>query len=374
MKAIVPSSTDATVYAMSLDVMAYCIGPGHTLREAMACIDRNGEGIALVVDEELHLLGTISDGDTRRAILAGIDLDLPVAEMLARARENAQPAPTTAPVGTPSHELLHLMNERVLRQIPLVDADGRVVDLALLGDLVRSYELPLTAVVMAGGFGTRLSPLTDEVPKPMLRVGDTPMLERIVGQLREAGVRRVNLATHYRGDAIASHFKDGRDFGVELEIVHEDQPLGTAGALGRMEHADDPLLVMNGDILTHVDFRAMLHFHREHMADMTVAVRENTVAVPYGIVEVDDTRIVKISEKPTLRYLVNAGIYLLNAEVCGRVPRDRPYDMTDLIEALVADGGRVVGFPIREYWIDIGRIEDYERALADFEQLRSERG
>ena len=367
-----PTNTGATVYAMSLEITAYCIGPSQTLREAMACIDRNGEGIALVVDDERHLLGTISDGDTRRAILAEVDLDLAVSDLIARAREGGQPAPTTAPVETPAHELLHLMNERVLRQIPLVDGEGRVVDLALLSDLARSYELPLTAVVMAGGFGTRLSPLTDDLPKPMLPVGGRPLMERIVGQLRDAGVRRVNLATHYRGDLIASHFKDGGDFGVEVEYVHEDQPLGTAGALGRMEHAEDPLLVINGDILTHVDFRAMLHFHREHMADMTVAVRESKVTVPYGIIDVEDTRVVKISEKPTLRYLVNAGIYLLNAEVCARVPRDRPYDMTHLIEDLVADGAQVVAFPIHEYWLDIGQMEDYERAVSDFEQPRGE--
>jgi dTDP-glucose pyrophosphorylase/CBS domain-containing protein len=360
--------------AVSGDVESFCISPDHTLRDAMGCIDRNAEGIALVVDAERRLLDTISDGDTRRAILAGTDLDLPVSDVLDAARGRGRAAPTTAPAGTPSHELLHVMNERVIRQIPLVDDKGRVVGLALLGDLVRSYELPLTAVVMAGGFGTRLSPLTDDVPKPMLRVGDTPMLERIVEQLREAGVRRVNVATHYRGDLIADHFKDGSDFGVELEYVHEDQPLGTAGALGRMEHAKDPLLVINGDILTHVDFRAMLHFHREHAADMTVAVRENMVSVPYGIVEIEDEQIVKISEKPTLRYLVNAGIYLLDPDVVARVPRDRPSDMTHLIEALLSDGARVVAFPIHEYWIDIGRIEDYERALADFEQLRSEHG
>ncbi len=349
------------------DVDAFCISPRDTLRDAMACIDRNGEGIALVVDDERRLLGTVSDGDTRRAILAGTDLDLPVADLLAR-----HAAPTTAPVGMPSHELLHLMNERVLRQIPLVDADRRVVGLALLSELARTYEIPLSAVVMAGGFGTRLSPLTDEMPKPMLRVGNTPMLERIVTQLRDAGFKRVNLATHYRSEAIASHFH-GRDLGVELEVVREDEPLGTAGALARMERSEGPLLVINGDILTHVDFRAMLHFHQEHLADMTVAVRENTVAVPYGIVEVEDTEVVKIAEKPTLRYLVNAGIYLLNPEVVGRVPQDRRHDMTELIEGLLSEGRRIVAFPIREYWIDIGRIEDYERALAEFEELRSER-
>jgi dTDP-glucose pyrophosphorylase len=333
----------------------------------MMCIDRNAEGIALVVDEERRLIGTVTDGDIRRAILAGMDLDSPVQALLELRAPTAHPSPLTAPVGTPDAELLRMMNEYTLRHIPLLDETGRVVDVALLSDLVKEYELPLTAVVMAGGYGTRLRPLTEEVPKPMLPVGGRPLLELIIEQLRQAGIRRVNLTTHYKGELIAQHFGDGRNFGLELHYVKEDQPLGTAGALGLLDSSDEPLLVINGDILTRVDFRAMLDFHREQEADMTVAVRQYEFRVPYGVIETDGIVITEISEKPVVRYFINAGIYLLNPGLCRFVPNGQPYDMPDLIKRLVAEGYRVVSFPIREYWLDIGCIEDYQKALADAE-------
>lgn len=336
--------------------------PNNSIREVMACIDRNAKGIALVVDEERRLTGTVTDGDIRRALLAGMDLDLPVQALLERRAPARHPTPLTAPVGTPDTQLLQMMKEYALRHIPLVDDAGRALDLALLSDLVKDYELPLTAVVMAGGYGTRLSPLTEELPKPMLPVGDRPLLELIIEQLRQAGIRRVNLATHYEGEIIARHFGDGQDFGVEIRYVKEDQPLGTAGALGLLDAADYPLLVINGDILTRVDFRAILDFHREHQADMTVAVRQYELHVPYGVVETDGVAIIGISEKPVVRHFINAGIYLLNPEVCRYIPEGEPYDMPDLISRLVADGRRVVSFPIHEYWLDIGQLDDYEQA------------
>ena len=181
-------------------------------------------------------------------------------------------APSAGPIGTPPAELVALMRSYDVRQIPLVDEDDRVQDLALLHELVDVEGPPLRAVVMAGGFGTRLAPLTEDTPKPMLPVGDRPLLERIIEQLREAGIRHVNLTTHYRADVIAAHFGDGREHGVEIEYVPEERPLGTAGALGLVD-ADGPILVMNGDILTRLDFRAMHRFHDEHGAEMTVAVR-----------------------------------------------------------------------------------------------------
>jgi NDP-sugar pyrophosphorylase family protein len=199
----------------------------------------------------------------------------------------------------------------------------------------------------------------------MLPVGDQPLLELIIEQLRQAGIRRVNLTTHYKGEIIARHFGDGRDFGVEIRYVKEDQPLGTAGALSLLDESDQPLLVVNGDILTRVDFRAMLDFHREHQAHMTVAVRQYEFRVPYGVIKTDGVAITGISEKPLARYFINAGIYLLNPKVCRFIPNGQSYDMTDLISRLVAAGRRVVGFPVREYWLDIGQVEDYQRALAD---------
>ncbi len=342
-----------------------------SVRDAMACIDRNHRGIAaLVVEGDRRLLGTVTDGDIRRAILANVDLDAPVTLLLERQRAlgESRPFPLTAPTGTLGAELVALMRRYDVRQIPLVDERGRVEDLVRLDDLISTEGPPLRAVVMAGGFGTRLGALTEETPKPMLPVGDRPLLERIVEQLRDAGIRHVNLTTHYRADAIASHFGDGREFGVEIEYVSEERPLGTAGALGLVE-SDGPILVMNGDIVTRVDFRAMHRFHDEHEADMTVAVRPYEVRVPYGLVELDDAGVSGITEKPLVRGFVNAGIYLINPDVRRLVPPGEPLEMPELIERLVAEGRRVVGFPLREYWLDIGQLADYEQALADLEGL-----
>ena len=341
-----------------------------TVRGAMECIDRNQIGIALVVDVEHRLLGTVTDGDIRRAMLADVALDAPVGLLLERQQElhADRPIPLTAPVGAHPAELVALMQRYDVRQIPLVDERGCVESLSLLRDLVELEGPPLRAVVMAGGFGTRLGDLTRETPKPMLPVGDRPLLERIIEQLRDAGIGHVNLTTHYRADEISRHFGNGESLGVEIEYVSEEQPLGTAGALGLIE-SDAPILVMNGDILTRVDFKAMHRFHDEHVADMTIAVRPYEARVPYGLVEIAGSRITSIAEKPLARGFVNAGIYLLNPDVCRLVTPGESLDMPRLIERLLEDGRTVVGFPLREYWLDIGRLADYEQALLDVESL-----
>lgn len=346
------------------DLTSLLVTPGTAIRDVMACIDRNTKGVALVVDDERRLVATITDGDIRRAILAGIDLDRTVDALVHGSRPDHQ-IPVTVPSGTAPAEILDLMTRTDVRHVPVVDEVGRVVDLIWLADLIKQADLPLRAMVMAGGYGTRLRPLTDDTPKSMLPVGDSPLLERIVGQLREAGIRRVNVATHYRADVIEEHFGDGRAFGVEIRYVNEGEPLGTAGALGLLAASDEPLLVVNGDILTQVDFRAMLDFHRTHHADMTVAVRPYELRVPYGVVQTDGVLIRGVSEKPTERYLINAGIYLLNPDVCRLIPTNQRYDMTQLIDRLIADRKRLISFPIREYWLDIGQSEDYEQAVAD---------
>ena len=330
----------------------------------MECIDLSAKGIALVLDERRHLIGTVTDGDIRRAILAGMDLELPIGELL-KQRQPAFVSAITAPLGTDDTRLLHVMSENDVRHIPLVDEDGCVVDVAFLTELVKEYELPLRAVVMAGGLGSRLRPLTEEVPKPMLPVGNKPLLEHIVGQLKQAGIRHVNVATHYKSEVIAEHFKNGEAFGVEIRYVKEDQPLGTAGALSLIEEMDEPLLVMNGDILTRVDFRALLNFHREHKADLTVCVRQYEFRVPYGVIETDGVMVKGISEKPVVREFINAGIYLLGPQVSRSIPNGQPYDIPDLIELLIDEKRTVVCFPIREYWLDIGKVDQYDQAKAD---------
>lgn len=355
---------------MTVEIERLLLRADATVRDAMECIDRNQIGIALVVDGERRLLGTVTDGDIRRAMLADVPLDASVNGLIQRQRElhADRPIPLTAPAGAHPAELVTLMQRFDVRQIPLVDAMGRVASVSLLRDLVEIEGPPLRAVVMAGGYGTRLGELTKETPKPMLPVGDRPLLERIIEQLRDAGIAHVNLTTHYRSDEIASHFGTGESLGVEIEYVSEEQPLGTAGALGLIE-SDEPILVMNGDILTRVDFKAMHRFHDEHGAEMTMAVRPYASRVPYGLVELDGSRIASIEEKPLARGFVNAGIYLLSPDVCRLVAPGEAIDMPQLIDRMLGEGRIVVGFPLREYWLDIGQPADYEQALVDVERL-----
>ena len=352
------------------DVEKFLVSPDASIRESIERIDRGTEGIALVVDEDRHLIGTVTDGDIRRAILTGTDLDQPVRVLLEQTRPPRYAKPLTMPVGTPQFELLNLMEEASVRHIPLTNTKGQVEDIVVVDKLVKGYEIPLTAVVMAGGYGTRLRPLTDGLPKPMLPLGNKPLLEHILGQLRAAGVRDVHVTTHYRSRLIEEHFRDGSEFGISIKYLQEDQPLGTAGAIGSIDASDNPVLVMNGDIVTKLDVRAMLQFHMENRADMTVAVRQQEWTIPYGIVEINGVGVTRISEKPTYKYLINAGIYLLGPEACRSIPAGQHYDMTDLISRLVAERRRVVSFAVREYWADIGKIADYRQVQEDVQDGR----
>ena len=338
------------------------VSPDCPIREAMRRIDASGLGTVLVTDEERRLLGTITDGDVRRAILASVDLKAPVGTLLGASE---RPMPLTAPVGTSPEEMVRRMRQGGVRHLPMVDARGRVLDLARLGDVEPDVTVPLTAVVMAGGLGTRLRPLTDITPKPLLPVGEKPLLHLIINQLRDAGVRKVHVTTHYQGDQISEYLGNGEEFGLEIVCVPEDRPLGTAGGLGFIEPSDQPLLVMNGDILTQLDLRNFVAFHRDHGAAMTVAVRRYDFQVPYGVVEAQGVRVLGISEKPTVGFFVNAGIYLLDRSILALVTRGERCDMPDLIKRALAKGQRVITFPIHEYWLDVGQLEDYQTACDD---------
>jgi dTDP-glucose pyrophosphorylase/CBS domain-containing protein len=345
--------------------------PDSSIRVAMSCIDQGASGIALVVDHERRLLGTITDGDVRRAILVGTDLESPVSDLLVKKHGSQYPKPITASPDTEQRALLALMQHYVLRQIPILDNSGRVVDLVMMDDLIPSRDLPLQAVIMAGGLGKRLRPLTEDIPKPMLPVGGKPLMELVIEQLRQVGIRRVNITTHYKPEKISNHFGDGSSFGVELNYVNEDKPLGTGGALGLLETPKEPLLVINGDILTQLDFRAMLSYHKEHNASMTVAVKHYDIKVPYGVIECEGSQVRALKEKPQMHFLVNAGVYLLEPTVYEFIPNGEHFNMTDLIQWLLDSDHVVASFPIIEYWLDIGQISDYEQAQNDMQQLRN---
>jgi len=361
------TSSSHAIHGADDTIEKFGVGEDTPMRDVLSHIDRNGEGVAVVVGPDRRFAGIVTDGDIRRGILAGDDFDESAAQFLGRKSGPAPGEPLTASEDTPAGELLRLMDERGYRHLPLVDGEGKVAGLALISELARERDgdTPLRAVVMAGGFGQRLRPLTLNTPKPLLTIGDKPVIERTIEHLESSGVRRVSVTTHYHAEKIMDHLGDGSAFGVDVQYTHEEEPLGTAGALAGFQGSEEPLLVINGDILTDINFRAMHAFHKEHDSDLTVAVRKYEIPVPFGVIEADGARVSSLVEKPTLTHFINAGIYLLEPQVLERIKSGEKMDMTDLIDRLLEAGRTVTSFPVHEYWLDIGQLEDYAQAQAD---------
>lgn len=346
----------------------FLVRPDASIRDIMTRIDANSEGMVLVVDDRERLLGMATDGDIRRALLSGTGLDRPVTDILALKQGTEYARPITATPPFTRAGLLQLMDAHKVRQVPVVGADDTLLGIALFSRIFAlREELPVEAVIMAGGFGTRLKPLTDATPKPMLPVAGRPIIEHIVAKLEETGIRHCHITTHYLPEQIERHLGDGSQFGLDISYTHETAPLGTAGALRFIRHSGTaPLLVMNGDILTHTDFQAMYRFHQENDAAFTVGVRTYEFQIPYGVLQMDGANVTSLVEKPSTRLFINAGLYLMQPDVLDLIPADRRFDMTDLIRALIDAGRKVVSFPIFEYWIDVGRPEDYARAQGEY--------
>jgi dTDP-glucose pyrophosphorylase len=332
---------------------------------AVQALDASELQIVLVVDAERHLAGTVTDGDVRRGILKGVSLDETVQRIM-------NPAPTTVSTNDSRESVLALMQRKQLRHIPVIDQSGRVVGLETLDGLVQSQAKPNRVVLMAGGLGSRLQPLTDDCPKPMLRVGTKPLLETILESFIDFGFRRFSIAVNYLADVVQAHFGDGSRWGVDIDYLRETRQLGTAGALSLLpEIPTEPLLVMNGDVLTKVNFGQLLDFHNGHRASATMCVREYDFQIPYGVVRIDRHRIAGIEEKPVQRFFVNAGIYVLEPNVLRLLPTNERFDMPTLFGKLIEHGHETSVFPIREYWLDIGQMADYDRANGEFTQLFS---
>jgi dTDP-glucose pyrophosphorylase len=353
-----------------MDVQGVSVTPADAIHDAVARIDRARSGAVVVVDDQGKLAGVITDGDIRRAVLARMDFTRPVQALLDQRPRDLYPEPVRAGIETSPAARIAIMRRNKIRHLPILDRDGRVVAFDRLDDLLDT-PLPVSAVVMAGGFGRRLSPLTDDLPKPLLPVGARPILDYVLSHLSDAGIRDVTIATHYRGEQIREHCKDGSPWSVNIQYVDEEAPLGTAGALRRLPASGEPLFVINADILTRVDVGQMLGFHREHGAELTLGIRALQTQVPYGVVEVQGSDIIGVLEKPTTDYFINAGVYLLERSVLDLLPdTDEPVDMPDLVSTLIGARRRVVGFPVREYWLDIGRPEQYAQAQSDVAEGR----
>lgn len=329
----------------------------------MEVLSRECMQITLVVDDGKHLSGTVTDGDIRRALLSGKGLDSRLDEVM-----NPNPITGLADEGRESWQ--RTMHQHALRHLPLLDVQGEIVDLARY-EFPHEEERNNPVVLMVGGLGSRLRPLTNDTPKPLIKVGSKPLLETIIEGFADQGFHHIYLCIKYMGDRIRHYFGDGSRWGVKITYLEESEPLGTAGALSLFPgSAEVPMIVMNGDLLTKVDFRRLLEFHTRHGFKATMAVREYHHQVPYGVLEMaSDYRLNGLVEKPVKRYHVNAGIYVLNPEAVDQVPRERYYDMTSLFEQLVASDELVGCFPIRDYWIDIGRLEDLEKAHGDYLEL-----
>lgn len=341
------------------DIRSILLSPSATIREAISVLDEQSLGIVLVVDEAEHFLGTITDGDIRRSILRGDSLDAAVSDVMNK-------NPVVGQVGDEKQHLLNVMLKQVLRHLPILDSAGKLSGIETLEGLVQSDELDNWVIIMAGGRGKRLRPLTDTVPKPMVPVAGRPMLEIIIDRLAEQGFRKFIISLNYKGHLISDHFGDGSSRGVKIKYISEDQPLGTAGALYMIdEEISEPFLVMNGDVLTEVNCRNLLDYHAAHPCAATMCVREHQYEVPFGVVEIDGHRIVEIVEKPTTRYLVNAGIYLVDPKVLGYIEKNTYLDMPMLFDRLRSEGQTTHVFPILEAWRDVGRPEDLSLAIEE---------
>jgi dTDP-glucose pyrophosphorylase len=328
--------------------------------KAIEIINAEALQIALVVDKNSRLLGTITDGDVRRGILKGIPLDSPCHLIM-----NSKP--TVAHPNESREHILGIMKSMQFRHVPIVDDDGYVLGVETLDELIQTPHRDNRVVLMAGGLGNRLRPITNDCPKPLIEVGNKPILETILQNFIEYGFQHYYISVNYKADMVKDHFKDGSPWGVDIHYIHEDQAMGTAGALGLLpEKTDQPILVMNGDLLTKVNFRQLLDFHLEHHAQATMCVREYDFQVPYGVVKLENHRLRTIEEKPVHRFFVNAGIYVLEPKVLEYIPVNTYFDMTSLFQKIIDHGLETAAFPIREYWIDVGRLDDLERAKGEY--------
>lgn len=331
-----------------------------TLLEVLSIIDEEALRIALVVDEKGQLLGTLTDGDIRRALVEHGNLQISANSVMNR-------SPIVAINTMSAIEMNALMQERSILAVPIVDNDSRLVGLHTINDLTKGRIKENAVFIMAGGFGTRLKPLTNDCPKPMLEVGGKPILETILENFLEVGFRNFYFSTHYLPEVIEKYFGDGSKFGCSITYIHEEMPLGTGGALGLLpkDLPKGPVIMSNGDILTKVNLEYLLEDHEKKKGIATMCVRQHQYQVPYGVISEEDGKITGVEEKPVQTFFVNAGIYVFEQELLSNVQENTKIDMPPLLMKMVEQGNKVNLFPIHEYWLDIGQPSEFEKAQTD---------
>lgn len=349
-------------FISSNDVRNLFVSPEASIMSALDVIDKGGRRTALVVDQEHKLLGIIADPDVRRALLNGVSLQDPVHTVMNR-------NPITLKLGISLSEAKRKLHFHKRDVLPILDSQRRVVDAAILVDTLDSTKHENAVVLMAGGLGTRLLPLTKEVPKPMLEVGSKPMLETLVENFISAGFSKFYISVNYLQQAIETYFGDGSRWGVEISYLREQQPLGTGGALSLIEETlKAPFITMNCDILTKMDFASLLQHHSNASAAATMCISQHEVSVPFGVVEHENFELKQIVEKPSWNYFVNAGVYVFSPSVLSLLQKGEAIDMPMFISRVRDELGKISLFPIREYWLDVGNHSALEQANEDYHQ------
>jgi len=347
------------------------IKPEASLIEVMRTLDDVAMQIVVVVDDEGCLLGTVTDGDVRRGILVGEALEAPASKVM-----NTTPFVALASEGR--DDIISTMQARELHHVPLVDGGNRVVGLFTLEEALRKPRIDNWAIVMAGGVGSRLHPLTEHSPKPLLNVGERPILETIVAHLKQSGFSNVMLSVNYKADMIRDFFGNGNTFGVNIEYISEEDPLGTAGALGLIEKGhpllNQAFLLMNGDVLTDMDFSRIIQFNETEDAFATLCVREYYNEIPFGVVRLEDHRLLALEEKPIQTFYINAGVYALTPGVLNYIEPGHRCDITEVFSQALAERRKIAAYPITEYWRDVGTHEEFNQAQQDYQEIFGSKG
>lgn len=334
-----------------------------TIREALIKLNElAADAVVFLVNEDFVLQGALTDGDVRRGFINGLSFENPLLDF-------AQRNPKFIIQGQYVLQDILALRNRGINIIPVLDEDHRIINVVNFKHK-RSY-LPVDALIMAGGRGERLRPLTDETPKPLLLVGNKPIIEHNVDRLNLFGIDDIWVSLRYLGQQLEDFFKDGSTKDVRIKYVHETDPLGTAGALSLInDFKHDHILLMNSDLLTNIDYEQLFLFFEENAADLVVACIPYQVNVPYAVMETEGKLVKALKEKPTYTHYSNAGIYLMKKEVVSLIPKNKPFNATDLMEALIAEGKSVCAYPLMDYWLDIGKHEDYKKAQEDIKQIR----
>lgn len=335
-----------------------------TILETLKVIDDAAVEIALVVDEEKRLIGTVTDGDIRRGLIKGLSLDEPISSIM-------NGSPTTAGLNVPDDELLFIMTNRSIKHLPIVDKDRHVIRLVLLKDLVAGKKRPNFAVIMAGGLGSRLGELTKETPKPLLPVGGKPIIAIIADQLRKHGITQIYISVNYKAAKIKDWFQKNPVADANIDFLEETDFLGTAGSLSLLPKiGQESFIVINGDILSPINFSSLLDFHNSSQKSLTLCTREFNFQIPYGVLQMKGGELLNIEEKPSQSLFINAGIYVISPELLKYVPKQKRYDMPQLInEALHHEKG-VSCYPVSDFWLDIGSPQDYLKADKEAKDIK----